>query len=420
MKKFLMMLLAFVLLLCPLCALAQSAQPAVSEPVYLDYTTIIDGDLLYYSGSIDGGEIGVYVMNADGSDPKKISDASADLLAISGSNLLVYIYDMDTGDANLAVLKPDGTLVTVDAEYGGEAIASDGRFFWGAGSCAEDGSDVQIYFDLLSTNYYDYYPLTVYGGCMYYLDWSEVSDVVYNEGVSQPMGAKLCRLNLTTRSVEIISGAGTRYIGIENNTVYYTRDNYWCESEDGYTSYECKVDEGLFCADLDTLAETRLASYPDSYNVIDSYTMLKDGVIYGTRSDYSDESAFDFRIIRIQADGTHLDDLIVEGGSWATLSCVEDGILYITESTISITEDDFIQLDRIIALNAETMEQTVLNPDSLDMLFYSESDPAVCIANGRIYYTSYDMERWSVCLKCMNLDGSDVKLIAHGYSFAEG
>lgn len=420
MKKFLMILLAAVMLLCPLSAFAQSVQSEPAQPVYLDSTTIIDGDLLYYSGSIDGGEIGVYVMNADGSDPKKLSDISAELLAISDSNLLVYHYDMDTGDASLAVLKPDGELTMLDASYGGSAIAAQGRFFWGSGSCAADGSDVQIYFDLLTTNYYDYYPLTVYGDCLYYLDWSEVSDVVYNEGYSQPMGAKLCRINLNDRSIEVISGAGTRYVGLENNTVYYTRDNYWCESEDGYTSYECKVDEGLFCADLDTLAEKRLASYPEKEEVVDSYTMIEDGVIYGTHSDYSVEDNFDFRIIRIQTDGTRLEDLTMDSGSWATLSAVADGILYITESTITTTEDDFIQLDRIIAIDSETMEQTVLNPESLDMLFYSESDPAVCVAGERIYYTSYDMERWSVCLKCMNLDGSDVKLIAHGYSFAEG
>jgi len=30
------------------------------------------------------------------------------------------------------------------------------------------------------------------------------------------------------------------------------------------------------------------------------------------------------------------------------------------------------------------------------------------------------MERWSVCLKSMNIDGSDLRLLAHGVSFAEG
>ncbi len=424
MKKILSIMLTVLLLLCPICALGESAQSSLertaNEPIYLDHTTIIDGDLLYYSGSIDGGEVGVFVMNADGSDPKLISGIYADLLAISGSNLLIYHYDMDTDDAALAVLRPDGSLTELSENYGGKAIAADGRFYWGAGSCAEDGSDVQIYFDLLTTHHYDYYPLTVYGDCLYYLDWSEVSDTVYNEGSSQPMGAKLCRLDLTDRSIEVISGAGTRYIGLEHNTIYYTRDNYWRENPSEYTSYECVVDEGLFCADLDTLAETRLAAYPEDENMVDGYLWVKDGIIYGTHSGYSDEFTYEFSIIRLQTDGTRLPDLTLDNDSWGTLSCVNDGILYITESRIVSTEDDVIQRDCIIALDPESEEQTALNPDSLDLLFHSEMDPAVCIAGDRIYYTAYDMERWSICLKSMNLDGSDLKLIAYGHSSAEG
>ena len=42
------------------------------------------------------------------------------------------------------------------------------------------------------------------------------------------------------------------------------------------------------------------------------------------------------------------------------------------------------------------------------------------VVGDRVYFTAYDMERWSVCLKSMKLDGSDLTLLAHGVSFAEG
>jgi len=99
---------------------------------------------------------------------------------------------------------------------------------------------------------------------------------------------------------------------------------------------------------------------------------------------------------------------------------VFDGVVYLACSTFTVTEDDFIQTDCIVALNPETAVQTALNSDSIDMLFYSESDPAVKVSGGRIYFSAYDMERWALCLKSMNLDGSDLKLLAYGLSYAEG
>ncbi len=416
MKKLLILALTALIFLFSFTALAEET---ASEPVYLDYTTIIDGSRVIYSGSIDGGERGVFIMNADGSDPVRISEITAELLALSGDSLLVYQYDLETGDSTVAILKTDGTFIPLDAEYGGRSIAADGRFFWGAGSCAADGSDVQIYFTGDAVNAYDYYPLAVHEGYYYYLDWSEMSGLVYSEGVSQPMGAALCRMNLADQTHETISPLGTRFIGIENNTIYYTRDNYWCVTEDG-SSAEMAVDQGLFAADLSTLSEICLAEYPDTMNAVDSYTMIKDGVVYGMHSDYASDGEDAFGILRVQSDGTGLDFLPIGADVWRTLSCVDNGMLYVAECNIIANEDDFIQQDYIIAINLADGSETVLNPDTIDILFYSESDPAIRVVNGRIYFTAYDMERWSVCLKSMNIDGSDLTLLAHGVSFAEG
>ncbi|MBQ2956216.1 MAG: hypothetical protein IJE08_07130 [Clostridia bacterium] len=410
MFKKMMILVLSAMLLFAAAAVAEAA------PVRLDGTTIIDGDLIYYSGSVDGGESGVFTMNSDGSDVRRISDITADLLALSGENLLVYHYDLETGDGQLAVLFPDGVMAPLGGEYSGTAIAADGRFFWGAASCAEDGSDVQIYLD--GGSYYDYYALAVEGGYYYYLDWTEMSGSVYSEGTAQPMGAELCRMNLSSYSCEIISGVGTRFLGIEDGKIYYTRDNFWRSTGDG--SEEIAVDEGLFCASADTLEETKLADYSEGDGVVDSYTLVQDGVIYGLHSDYSSETGSGSSIVRVKSDGTRLADLPVDSDAWVALNCVEDNTLYISQCSILSSEDDFIQQDRIIAISLTDDSQTMLNPESLDMLFYTEMDPVVRVVNGRIYFSPYDMERWSVCLKSMNTDGSDLRLLAHGVSFAEG
>jgi len=414
MKKFWILILSLLMFMSFSAVSAESIEPT---PVYLDSTTIIDGSLIYYSGSIDGGERGVYVMNTDGSDPRRISDVTADLLALSGSNLMIYQYDLETGDSSLAILKPDGKLIPLTESYGGTVIAADRRFYWGAGSCAEDGTDVQHYFDSNETSAYNYYPMAVYDGYFYYLDWTEMSGLVYSEGSSQPMGAALCRMNLADQKTEVISGVGTTFLGIENNAVYYTRNNFWVATDDGS---EYKVDEGLFCTPLDTLIETRLAAYPESDEKVSSYLFVQDGVVYGLYSDYSSDANGIYEIIRIQTDGTALPSLPLDPNAWTSLSCVEDGVLYGAQSVILASEDDFIQQDSIVAINLEDGSLTRIMDDALDMLFYSESDPAVAAAEGRIYFSSYDMERWSVSLKSMNPDGSDLKLLAYGVSYAEG
>lgn len=417
MKKLLTFLTALLILILPIVG-AAAEQTVPAAPVFLDNSAIIHGDLLYYSGSVDGGEQGVFVMNADGSDARRIAAIDASLLALSGSNLLVYHYD-EMGDASVAVLRADGTMVNLGDNFGGTAIAANRRFYWGFSSCAEDGSDLQTYFDPNTSAAYDYHPMAVHGDYLYYLDWSEMGEVVYAEGGGQPMGAALCRLNLVDRSVETVSPLGTRFLGIEDNLIYYARDNFWYETEDGMNSAEYKVDQGLFCADLSTLSEKRLASYPTANTVIDSYKLVENGIVYGLSYDYSTEDGAT-TLLRVTKDGTRLPDVPLTGGSYFSLNCVENGVVYLACSTFTVTEDDFIQTDCIVALNPETAVQTALNSDSIDMLFYSESDPAVKVSGGRIYFSAYDMERWALCLKSMNLDGSDLKLLAYGLSYAEG
>ncbi len=418
MKRILVLLLALTALLFSCTALAEQAE---QNPIRLDHTTIIDNGLIYYSGSIDGGESGVYVMNADGTDARLISGVTADLVALSGSNLLIYQYDMETGDVCLAILLPDGTLVPLAESYGGAGIAADDRFYWGVASCAEDGSDMQVYFTGDAINDYDYYPLEVNGGYLYYLDWADMSGKVISEGNGQPLGAELWRMNLADQTKEMISSAGSRFIGIEGDQIYYTRETFWTFDEETYESAEVSVDKGLFAADLTLLKETRLAGFSGDENVVESYVLEEDGIIYGMRCDFASNTDGAYSILRVPTDGSASSSLPIAGNNgWVTICCADNGVLYAAESSVLASEDDFIQQDCILSINLADSSITALNPDSIDMLFYSEMNPAVASANGRIYYSAYDMERWSVCLKSMNPDGSDVRLLAHGISYAEG
>ena len=147
--------------------------------------------------------------------------------------------------------------------------------------------------------------------------------------------------------------------------------------------------------------------------------MVENGIVYGMHYDYSSEESAT-SLLRVTKDGTALDAIPLTNGSWFALSCVQDGTVYLTASTFITTEDDFIQNDSIIVLDPETLSQTSLTPDSMDRLFFSESDPAVKVSGDKIYFSAYDMERWALCLKSMNLDGTDIKLLAYGLSYAEG
>lgn len=378
-------------------------------PVALNASVIIDGDLIYYAGSIAGEGSGVYVMNLNGGDRRMISDIDATLEAVSNGNLLVWHYDHEAGCGALEILRADGTLETVAQSRNGHAIAHGGRFYYGGSSVAEDGSDHQL---LLRSEpeYHDcYWPLKVTGGYLYYLD-SSSGAVGYNESGVLPVGAELGRLNLKTGDVELISGVGTRFIGIEDGSVYYTRENFYVFSEDG-ESFSVEVDQGLYCMNLEVLAETKLADIDEGQLVFDDYTMLCDGVVYGERFDYQKNPDGEVSIIGVKSSGEMVRPVFLEEGDSIDGSYAMNSMYFGTGRNSYEEGDDYYSCDVIMSIDMDNGEIVEIELPANEAVSYTELTPRIAVIDGRIYYYVYDWDEATESLKAMNMDGSDVRTL---------
>ena len=109
------------------------------------------------------------------------------LLAAEGGNLLAISFSEEDGGYAVLVLNAMGEKTVVYDGYVMSAIVSDGRFYWGVGSCALDGSDVRLLIDD-EDHSYNYCPAAVSGEWYFYLDWAENSETAFYEGTDYPPG----------------------------------------------------------------------------------------------------------------------------------------------------------------------------------------------------------------------------------------
>ena len=403
--------------MCIFCCLMLLGASALAEgAVTLSGQAIVDGSAVYYAGSIDSAQEGVYYMNTDGSGVSRLSPSFMTLLAAEGGNLLAISYSESDYEYAVTVLNAMGEKTVVYDGYVSNAIAADGRFYWGVGSCAVDGSDVKLLINDTAHSY-NYYPLTVAGGWYYYLDWAANSNAFF-EGDTYPTAARLCRMNLATGSVDTISGYGTRFLGLDGSYIYYSRNNYWLYDEEDTDTYVAEINSGVFRADISTLATDQLLAFPANDRVYVSYEFLADGMLYGTLSDYSGESEIN-QIVRLTVDGTQLAPLSLDNQS-LTLHCVENGVMYASLCNIDFSDDDYIQHDLLYALNLADGAFTLINTPASDLFYYSETPPAIQVANGRIYMLVFDNSAYAISFKSCALDGSNLITLARGYSMAEG
>ena len=380
-----------------------SEDGASREAVVLNDSVIIDGQMIYYAGNIEGEGYGVYAMYSDGSDRFKLSDIRATLKAASNGNLLLWHYEAD-GYAAMEVLRMDGSLETVG--YGNaHAIARDGRFYFGGSSVAEDGSDHQW---LLSSDpelHDNYYPLDVAEGYLYYLDTNSGA-IAYSEGGRLPSGdVELNRLNLETGDIELLSGAGTNYLGIDDGMMYYTREDFTVYDYERGGSFEVDVDDGLYSMNLEALAETMIAEISDSDQVFEYYLLYQDGVVYGEYSDYSaDETTY--KIIRRQENGHELSSLQFGEGDTQIL-CVEDGVFYGFQGVFFEDGGYSDYKEYIVAYDLDTDELAMFEIDENEAMSYTESRPRIAVENDRIYYYVQAEADGAESLRSMALDGTD-------------
>lgn len=378
-----------------------------SEALVLNSSVIIDGQMIYYAGEPEGEVPGVYAMYADGSDQIKLSDIRATLKAASNGNLLVWHYD-NSGYAALEVLRVDGSLETVG--YGNaHAIAKDGRFYFGGSSVAEDGSDHQWILSSDPEFHDNYYPVDVVDGYLYYLD-ANGGSVAYAEGNGIPSGdVELNRLNLETGEIELLSGAGTCYLGIEDGVLYYTREDFEIYDYESGGSFTVEVDEGLYHMNLEVLAETKIAELSDDLLIFDYYMFVEDGVVYGEYSDYNPDEAI-YKVLRREENGNELPALELDGGD-TSLLCVDDGVLYGVQTKIVEYDDSYSYDEYLVVYDLHSGVQMRLAMEENEAMTYTEVRPRIAVANGRIYYYVQDTTNGAEALKSVALTGDDVRML---------
>ena len=400
-------------MMCLICCLALLSGAALAEgAVVLSGDAIVDGNAVYYAGSIDSAQEGVYFMNADGSGVSRLSASLMTLLTADSGNLLAVSYDDAQYENAVTVLNSLGERTVVF-----DGFVSRARFYWGVGSCAVNGSDVRLLINDAAHSY-NYYPLTVEDGWYYYLDWAENSDSVFFEGDPYPTAARLCRMNLASGAVDVISGYGTRFLGIEDGYIYYSRNNYWLYDEEDTDTYVAEINSGVFRANVNTLSTDQLLAFPNNDRVYISYSLLENGILYGTLSDYSGDGEVN-QIVRLQVDGTQLQPLSLDNQA-LTLHAIENGVLYASVCSIDFSDDDYIQHDLLYALNPAEATFALINTPASDLFYYSETPPAINVANGRLYMLVFDNSAYAISFKSCALDGSNPVTLARGYSMADG
>lgn len=403
MKRIAALALALMLLL---------ASTALAEDT-LYGTAALAGDTLFYSGSVDGAALATYAMDLNGENVRVLYERDLNILAAHNNCLLGLDYGAE--EPRLLILLPDGSTVTVD-EVSYSNVVRDGDVYYLGAFCVNyDGTGYRSLLDVQENRAYYYDAAAVSDGYYYYHDMSEYGDTVFYEGTTGPLGAALMRLNLTTGAIEEVAGLGSRYLGEDDAYIYYTMESFLYWSEDDAQEYQ--VEDGLYRADKATLTASKLVGLPEDGSHL-TYNLLQDGVIYGARFLYNEERS-DFVLTRTSTDGADLGDIPVDN-IYSDIQLVANGKLYVTQSHGSMEGDTYVTNDLIVAIDLATMTAAPINDGLGDIIYYSEGAPTFLVAGDSILYCSYDYDRDSLSLRSCKLDGSDRKVLATGYSWAQG
>ena len=398
--------------ICAALCLLLFAAPALGEgALVLSGQAVVDGGRVWYAGDMNGQGQGVWVMNSDGSGTTRLVSDYMTLLCADGGNLMAISYSEGAVDYAVVVYNALGEKVVVYDGYVSAAIAADGRFYWGVGSCKTDGSDAHLYIDD-RVHSYNYYPVAVDNGYYYYLDWAFNSDGTFYEGSSYPLTARLCRIDLSNDQVEPLTGYGTRYLGLDDQYIYYARSNYWLFNEAEGNAYEAEVEQGVYRADKNTLETERIIAFPDNEDALVSYQFMQDGIIYGEYTDFGTEE-LTCEIVRATTNGTLLPSLSLDNQD-VTLHGVYDGRLYVSLCAIEYAGDDYIQHDLLYAFDLNNETFLLVSTPVSDQFNYAESEPAIGVYDGRIYMIVFDTDVYAVALKSCDINGADRVTLARG------
>ena len=167
MKKYIAALIAVMLLI---------SGSAVAENLFSG-VALIEEKEIYYSGSVDGENLGVYILEKDGS-AWQIYDTDAMLLEESDSSILL----MDYITEQAILLSKEGTVLAQVSGYYGTAIEDDDWFYLGNIALSEDGRQQKVMFEVSAEELYYVTPVCVEEGYLYYIDEREYGPSTFGEG----------------------------------------------------------------------------------------------------------------------------------------------------------------------------------------------------------------------------------------------
>ena len=402
MKRWICFALVLLLSFLPLIARAQDG--------YIADTAVIDGGQIFYSGSVDGTEIGIFVMNLDGSEVHKIFDD--DLPPLAGTSGYLLLFDWETDGALL--IDEQGNLIKSFPDAIGGAIGWEGRFYTVMSVFDRDGANEEALMAVDGEQRRFLYPLTIDGGKLYFLDNREYGEQVaeYNDSDS------LAYIDLSDKSVHLISGPGTRFLGLDDTYLYYTRSSFDLYADDAYSENSVvEVDEGLFRAEKDGQNEIWLADAGALEGDIDQYfSFVHEGIIYGHRVDFSQED-FVVEIVRVNKDGEELPSIEVVG-DYILQAVRGDELLCVHVELGEDEAGEYWQRDQIVLVNLTDESERILNPDGNLQLQFAEGDPELVVVGDMIFFLAYDLNDAAVGLYMCRWDRPGVTRLALGVVFA--
>jgi hypothetical protein len=317
--------------------------------------------------------------------------------------------------ATVIINAADGSSYSIPGVTG-SAIGTDGDFYTGYSVIDAASGDIKTLFAVSDDEKWFVTPVAIEGGYVYYIDEREYS----NYSAEYESAGSLKRVSLEDGAITEISGAGTAYIGMDEQYIYYARASFYFYNEDYEISDEpADIDEGLFRAEKSGSNETRLADAGMIEDLVYiSYKFMDSGVIYGLRDDYNSDDGEKLDLIRVSASGEELPNVRLV--DYMLPHSVKDMKLLAIVSEYGTSEDDiYWQRDTIKIIDLSGDEATTLSI-SLNvncLLVYTESPPMLARFNGKLYYVAYDIETGATSLYSCNEDGSDVIKLAMGYQF---
>lgn len=397
----------FIAALCAGLMLLGATALAEGEVVSLSEMALITEEAVYYSGSIDGVEAGIFKMDLDGANPVKIYDEDVSMLSLIGDTLMIYDWNLD----KVVLINGAGEKIAEVSEGSGMAYSDGLHFYLGNLQISPDGAKIQELFQVKDAeDFWHLQPMAVDGGYLYYLDRRAYGMYAYEFTNTWA----LYRVPLEGGTAQRLVDEGMEWIGMDEEFIYYNRMNFSYFDQDTEEDMSTDFEEGLYKIAKGGGEPVKLAEIgavtEDSYV---HYSLMEAGVIYGYRSDFSNPDETAATLLRIGADGVAQPEVFLEDGS---INAIDEGILLVT--TMSFTEgEEFIQDDKIVAIDLQDMSRTVLNPDERYMLYYTEADPELAAMGGRVYFTSYDEQKAASGFFAANLDGSGVIQLAVGMIF---